>query len=519
MNKIYWLTGILSLLLLLFSACAPAATPTSDAPPVDDQPAIEPPATEVPATAVLEPVVLAGPPMEVGSQFLYVDGSTLVAVPAGEFLMGHGGTDDPEHTVYLDDFWIYRTPVTNSQYARCVDSGLCSDPDLQDNRVFRDSYRANDPVVGVNYDQAVSYCEFVNARLPTEAEWEKTARGPEGNIYPWGEAVPTCDLLNASQCVNKTTDVTIYPQGQSYYEALDMAGNVFEWVADWYRSTYYGESPAENPLGPQSGNQRSVRSNGFDSEFYLSESARRSSLLPTEQRRDLGFRCVVENPTYYAPYCEQVLFYGGDAGNGNLAGGLPAEFCPNLSVSQGENCGPNYSPYTVVTFNSNPANTVMQINVPGMPDCQDLGGGQYICYSSVVVSASAACEMILPEGPGCPPGYTLNGDVCIPDVGNEGRCLPGFNYDPASQCCSAIPGSPGANIPLPLCPVGTYYANPPGACVPIPAAGTIVVSEVVGLKTCGPGDNGGCEEPPGGCPGPTGGPGGGTWDPVNCVCR
>jgi formylglycine-generating enzyme required for sulfatase activity len=520
MNKGSSLTGIFLLLSLALAACAPAATPTPTVPPAVDPPATEAPAAEPPSTPSLEPVVFTAPPMEVGSKFFYVDGSILVAVPAGEFLMGHGGQDDPEHTVYLDDFWIYRSPVTNSQYARCVEAGDCAIPDLKLNTAYGDPHRANDPVAGVNYEQGASYCEFVNGRLPTEAEWEKTARGPDGNIYPWGDATPTCDLLNAAQCVNKTTDVTTYPQGQSYYEALDLAGNVFEWVADWYRSTYYGESPAENPLGPDNGNQRSVRSNGFDSEFYLSESARRSSLPPVEKRSDLGFRCVVEDPTYFAPYCELALVYGDPLGGGSPGGGgLASVTCPIINVSQGLNCGPNYTPETYVTFSGNPASTPLDITAPGMPDCQDLGGNQYKCFTYASLTAKADCEVILPGDPSCPPGYSPSGNVCVPDAGNEGRCLAGFNYDPATQCCSALPGAPGPNVPLPLCPAGTYYANPPGICVDVPTAGNVLLPVTVQLKTCGPGDNGGCEEPPAGCPGVTGAPGGGTWDPVNCKCN
>ncbi len=497
MKSLHRLAGLFLLALLALAACAPAATPVATEPPATEPPAGEAPAAEAPAggssTPELAPVVLSGPPMEVGSQFLYVDGSLLVAVPAGEFIMGHDQPDNPQHSVYLDDFWIYRTAVTNAMYARCVDLGGCEPPDEQDNPIFRDPYRQNDPVVGVDYARAAGYCEFVNGRLPTEAEWEKTARGPEGSTYAWGEDTPTCDLTNLSDCVSKTTDVTSYPEGQSYYEALDTAGNVFEWVADWYRATYYGEAPAENPLGPESGTKRSVRSSGFDSPFYYAELFRRYSSAPDETRPDLGFRCVIEDPTYYAPYCERVVVYGGDGGNGDLnGGGTAAESCPEIGIGQGENCGPNNTPYTVVTFASPPAVPVT-INVPGMPDCQDVGNNQYVCYSSVAVSITVACDVFLPGDPGCPPGYTQNGDVCVPDGSSEGRCLPGFNFDPAGQCCSAVPGSPGANLPLPACPVGTYYANPPGACVPIPAAGTVMISDVVGLKTCGPGGGGDCE--------------------------
>ena len=126
----------------------------------------------------------------------YVDGSILVAVPGGPFTMGHGGSDNPEHTVTLSDFWIYQAKVTNQQYALCLQAGKCKAPDPIDDFTFKDATHANDPVVGLNYSQGSDYCSFVHGRLPTEAEWEKTARGPQGNLYPWGSNAPVCDLLN-----------------------------------------------------------------------------------------------------------------------------------------------------------------------------------------------------------------------------------------------------------------------------------------------------------------------------------
>jgi formylglycine-generating enzyme required for sulfatase activity len=171
--------------------------------------------------------------------------------------------------------------VTNTQYAFCVAQGKCSLPDTQKNKEYGQALKVNHPVTAVNYDQAAMYCDFVHGRLPTEAEWEKTARGPDGNMYPWGDTTPKCDFANYSLCENKTTSVVDHPDGMSYYEALDMAGNIFEWVADWYDFNYYDVSPLDNPLGPSSGIERSVRSNGFLSPAFESESARRSSLKPS----------------------------------------------------------------------------------------------------------------------------------------------------------------------------------------------------------------------------------------------
>ena len=142
-------------LMFLLAACVPASTPTpiimvvtATAVPVT----ATSPGSTAPATAA--PVILAGPQMQVGSTYLYFDGTLLVAVPGGPFLMGHGGSDNPEHTVTLSDFWIYSTKVTNAQYQQCVALGKCTAPDLNDNQTYTVYQRLNDPVVGVNWAQS-----------------------------------------------------------------------------------------------------------------------------------------------------------------------------------------------------------------------------------------------------------------------------------------------------------------------------------------------------------------------------
>ena len=268
--------GALALMLIL-SACAaqPTAPPVAPAAPV--QPA-EPPAvvaTEVGPTVAAEVAVMPGPVMAVGSTYAYFDGSVLVAVPAGEFVMGGDGQDNPRHIVSLSDFWIYQVEVSNHMYRLCVDLGNCSPPDPKDNPIFYDRREGSKPVVGLNWSQASDYCGFVNGRLPTEAEWEKTMRGPDGNLYPWGNEAPTCNLLNFDACIHKTTFVGSYPQGESYYKALDGAGNVFEWVNDWYSANYYGAAPTQDPPGAASGSRRAVRSSAFNTDGYLTEVSRR----------------------------------------------------------------------------------------------------------------------------------------------------------------------------------------------------------------------------------------------------
>jgi formylglycine-generating enzyme required for sulfatase activity len=252
--------------LILFIIVTGCATPATETESPTEQPAIQevvtatdlPASTEVPTLAVATAQV-----MEVGARYYYVDGTTLVAVPAGEFPMGATGQDNPEHRVTLGDFWIYSTKVTNQQYALCQELGKCTAPNPEDNPNYQESARANDPVVGVTYDQAVAYCTFVQGRLPTEAEWEKAARNPDGGAYPWGDAAPSCDLANFKDCVGSLTNVINFEGSASFYGGLDMAGNSFEWVADWYAADYYASSPAENPQGPESGTARAIRSSSY----------------------------------------------------------------------------------------------------------------------------------------------------------------------------------------------------------------------------------------------------------------
>lgn len=197
------------------------------------------------------------------------DGSTLVLIPQGEFLMGSTEgfpSERPVHRVYLDAFYLAAHPVTNAQYQRFVAETGHRVPYLDDPRVQLDNWdqekriygpgRAQHPVVLVSWQDACAYCAWAGGRLPTEAEWEKAARGGlAGKLYPWGDEIAPC-LANYDNRTGTTPVGTYPPNGYGLY---DMAGNVWEWVADWYDAKYYRQSPARNPQGPPQGSVRVLR--------------------------------------------------------------------------------------------------------------------------------------------------------------------------------------------------------------------------------------------------------------------
>ena len=250
-----------------------------------------------PTSVTLAPTFV--PTLAIGSTMISEkDGMNLVYIPAGEFSMGsnNGDLDEkPIHTVYLDAFWIDRTEVTNEQYIKCISSGVCTQPSSISSSMYPNYYGNpefdNYPVIHVDWNQANHYCAWAGRRLPTESEWEKAARGTDGRTYPWGEEI-SCSQANYRDCIGDTNAVGSYASGVSPYGAYDMAGNVWEWVQDWYSAEYYVVSPNKNPLGPESGTYHVVRGGAWDfTPEYVTVSDRFWG-TPDSASNDFGFRCA-----------------------------------------------------------------------------------------------------------------------------------------------------------------------------------------------------------------------------------
>lgn len=285
----------LSLLLMLnLAACAAlgnAPAPTQTAPPTHT--AAPSPTSTPPPTKTNTPIPTATVTPEPGfAKINPVDNARLLFIPAGEFQVGSNDgyhDESPVHMVDLDAYWMYETEVTNAQFAQFVgetghnNAGSSNDASL-----------AQHPVTNVSWNDAVAYCRWVGGRLPTEAEWEKAARGTDGRTYPWGD---TWNARNASSVervdgYQRTAPVGRFPGGVSPYGLQDMAGNVWEWVADWYASDYYSNSPASNPTGPASGEYRVARGGSWYDRGGNLKSAVRSYIAPVGTFDNVGFRCA-----------------------------------------------------------------------------------------------------------------------------------------------------------------------------------------------------------------------------------
>lgn len=306
-----WAGGLLILLMLLgwggnalFGAlkAAPASTaawtPTATpSPPVNSTPMqwFPPTFTVTPTPALTDAPFPTVSSLSFGDTWTRpADDMVMVYVPTGEFQMGstEGDSDEaPVHTVALDGFWIDRTEVTNAQYGKCVTADKCDPSDDSGDSRFNGD---DQPVVGVSWHDAVAYCEWAGGRLPTEAEWEYAARGSEGLTYPWGNEWEWDGNFN-SDCGSDTFECTApvgsFPAGASWIGALDLSGNVWEWVADWYGD--YPSGRQVNPTGPQSGEDRVLRGGSWLDYKDAARGACRFRITPTITYNYIGFRCGV----------------------------------------------------------------------------------------------------------------------------------------------------------------------------------------------------------------------------------
>jgi formylglycine-generating enzyme required for sulfatase activity len=236
-----------------------------------------------------------------------VDGQIMIPIPAGEFIMGADKApalpnERPQRSVTLDAYYIDQTEITNAQYRLCVAAEVCSEPRSFASADYVAGYAGDDrPVVGVTWDQARVYCEWAEVRLPTEAEWEKAARGTDGRPYPWGSDRPDGSQANMSgedDPYEQTSPVGAFPASASPYGVLDMTGNAREWVADWYQKDYYASAPSSNPPGPDSGelDMRVSRGGSFAEAAHHSRTSDRmpqkADLQPQAPPFMLGFRCA-----------------------------------------------------------------------------------------------------------------------------------------------------------------------------------------------------------------------------------
>lgn len=304
--------------------------PVSETPEFTPSATLKPETPTVTATLKSMPIKTSTPPaptLGIGSTLVSEkDGMVSVYVPEGEFTMGSSTNDEkPIHQVYLDAYWLDQTEVTNSMYQKCVEANQCTPPSKISSHI-NGSYYGNPkfdnyPVIYISWHDADNYCTYVKRRLPTEAEWEKAARGTNGNIYPWGnefdgEKLNSCDsnceFVWANRSFNDgyadVSPVGNYPAGESVYGVLDIAGNVWEWVNDWYDENYYQNSPSSNPQGPNSGRFKVLRGGSwYDFNLFVSTTFRgrtsyilanyvnssyRDGYSPSAMDKYIGFRCA-----------------------------------------------------------------------------------------------------------------------------------------------------------------------------------------------------------------------------------
>ncbi|CAG0977273.1 Formylglycine-generating enzyme [Anaerolineae bacterium] len=241
------------------------------------------------------------------------DGKRMILIPEGWFLMGTSDSDCggmtmqlgwkrewfademPQHRVYLDAFYIDETPVTNLDYKKFLlaNPRIAAPSDWDAKLRTYLPGRGDHPVVCVSWDDANAYAHWAGKRLPTEAEWEKAARGVDGRLFPWGNHFDAMRFNSKESEIGGTTSVTRYaPHGNSPFGVMDMVGNTWEWCADFYDAAYYKSSPERNPRGPASSDWRVLRGGAWDTAPDCARCASRDYIAPEMGYATVGFRCV-----------------------------------------------------------------------------------------------------------------------------------------------------------------------------------------------------------------------------------
>ena len=246
------------------------------------------------------------PTIEADERINPKDGAVMVYIPEGEFIMGTSDNqiddlfgqfknwnrswfDDekPQHHVYLDGYWIYKQEVTVTQYRK-----FCQEAGREMPKAPSWGWQDDHPVVNISWHDAVAYCQWAGVQLPTEAQWEKAARGTDGRIWPWGNEWDSSKCNNHASAGGGTTPVGSYPSSASRYGVMDMAGNVWEWCADVYDKNYYRDSPSSNPQGPTTGEEHVLRGGSWRAAPRYIRSTYREWGYPDDWNKFRGFRCV-----------------------------------------------------------------------------------------------------------------------------------------------------------------------------------------------------------------------------------
>jgi formylglycine-generating enzyme required for sulfatase activity len=274
-----WVIFLCASVLFMFSGCTPSGTP-------------------IPPTSSGTPAKMIRPS----------DGMEMVYVPGGTFVISEKGkSGEGTHNVTLHNYWIDQTEITNMQYSQCVEAGVCRAPTscAWGDPTYEDESYKDHPVICVTWQMASTYCDWAGGRLPTEAEWDYAARGPERRLYPWGDRFDEtrlnfCDescphdgaqFQGYNDGYMKTSPVGSYPNGASWCGAMDMAGNVWEWVSDRYAP--YGSVDQDNPQGPATGSDRLIRGGSWYDDAHFLRSDFRHQYDPADFIHLIGFRCVI----------------------------------------------------------------------------------------------------------------------------------------------------------------------------------------------------------------------------------